>query len=525
MSRVDARPAGAQNQEQGLEQTVATRAFRGGLWQGATQIAPFAFTLVISIIAARILGPDQMGRQSYIAFIVVVGQAFLGGGLANALLRFTGDLVGRGREAAVRSLVRFTMPIAVALGVAGGIAVAAAALFGATPAWAWIWAAIATLAGVLAVVPGSILLGTQQWRPFAYSVLVTGAVSVVATLVVLEVGGGISGMLAVIAATAVARYVWTEILARRLLASYGATPEPLVEPRSAVLWFSLAMSVPVILNLVVNQRSEFFILEHYSTDTQIALYSIAFSATAALIAVPRAFGAVLIPSVAALIGSGEPDRIQSGFSRVLRLSLLFGIPIACAGLALGPDLLRLLYGHRYAGAGDALLIITLTVPLTPLAAAAGAVLIGYGRLRAPLVVSAIAAAVDIGLAIALVQRLDAVGAAIANTCASVVSTALLLGAAVRLVGGIHLGWSSVIRITAISAVAASAARLVLVVDEGLGMFVAATVVLITTLALGALAVPAVSEDDASFLIRVVGRRGRFARVLERLSDRSARAPA
>ena len=152
-------------------------------------------------------------------------------------------------------------------------------------------------------------------------------------------------------------------------------------------------------------------------------------------------------------------------------------------------------------------------------------LIGYGRLRAPLVVSAIAAAVDIGLAIALVQRLDAVGAAIANTCASVVSTALLLGAAVRLVGGIHLGWSSVIRITAISAVAASAARLVLVVDEGLGMFVAATVVLITTLALGALAVPAVSEDDASFLIRVVGRRGRFARVLERLSDRSARAPA
>jgi hypothetical protein len=105
MSRVDARPAGTQNQEQGLEQTVATRAFRGGLWQGATQIAPFAFTLVISIIAARILGPDQMGRQSYIAFIVVVGQAFLGGGLANALLRFTGDLVGRGREAAVRSLV------------------------------------------------------------------------------------------------------------------------------------------------------------------------------------------------------------------------------------------------------------------------------------------------------------------------------------------------------------------------------------------------------------------------------------
>ena len=43
---------------------------------------------------------------------------------------------------------------------------------------------------------------------------ITGAVSVVATLVVLELGGGISGMLAVVAATAVARWVWSEILAR-----------------------------------------------------------------------------------------------------------------------------------------------------------------------------------------------------------------------------------------------------------------------------------------------------------------------
>ncbi len=518
-------PSNARDGEEALEQTAGTRAFRGGLWQGAAQIGPFAFTLFTSIIAARILTPDEMGRQSYIAFIVIVVQTFLGGGLANALLRFTGDLVGRGREPSLRSLVRSTMPIAVLAGCVGGLALVAAALLGAEPGWAWIWGGIAALAGVLNVVPGNILLGTQQWRPFAYSVLITGAVSVVATLVVLELGGGISGMLAVVAATAVARWVWSEILARGVLAGFGKAPESMVEPRSAVLWFSLAMSVPVILNLVVSQRSEFFILEHYSTDRQIAFYSIAFSATAALIAVPRAFGAVLIPSVAALTGSGETDRIRNGFSRVLRLSLLFAIPITAAGLALGPDLLRLLYGHRYAGAGHVLLIVILTVPLTPLAGAAGAVLVGHGRVRAPVVISAIAAAVDIGLAIALVQPLDAIGAAIANTCASVVATALLLAASIRLVGGILLGWSSVLRVIAISAVAGAVARLVLLVDEGPGMFVLATLALVVTLAAGALVVRAVSEDDASFLIRVVGRRGRFTRVLERLSARPARAPA
>jgi O-antigen/teichoic acid export membrane protein len=466
-----------------------------------------------------------MGRQSYIAFIVVVAQTILGGGLATALLRFTGDLVGRGRERSLSSLTRCTMPIGIVLGGLGGLALVVAAALGASPAWAWIYAGIATTAGVLSVVPGNILLGTQHWRAFAYSVLITGALSVAATLVVLELGGGITGMLAVLAATAVARYLWVEILARRLLAEFGHVREPVAELRSQVLTFSLAMSVPVVLNLVVSQRSELFILEHSSTDSQIALYSIAFSATAALIAVPRAIGAVLTPSVAALVGSGESERIQSGFSRVLRLGLLFGLPITFAGLALGPDLLRLLYGPRYAGAGDVLLIAMATVPVTPVAGASGALLVGYGRVRAPVVVSAVAAVVDIGLAIVLIPHIDALGAAIANSCASLVATGLLLAAAVRLVGGIHLGWGSILRVTAVSAVAAALGRLVLLAGEGAGMFLLATLVLLAALAAGALIVRVVSQDDAFFLIRVVGRRGRLARVLDRLTERPVRAPA
>jgi O-antigen/teichoic acid export membrane protein len=507
-----------------LRQTTGTHAFRGGLWQAATQISPFAFTLVISIIAARILGPDDMGRQSYIAFIVVVAQAFLGGGLSTAILRFSGDLVGRGRVSSLRSLVRCTLPISVVASCIGGIALLVLAALGASPAWAWIYAAVATAAGVLSVVPGSLLLGAQKWRSVAHATLVTGAVSVVATLVVLELGGGISGMIAVIAAAAVARYLWIEVLARRLLATLDQPREPFAEMRSQVLTFSLAMSVPVILSLVVNQRSEFFFLEHYSSDNQIAFYSIAFSATAALIAVPRAIGAVLTPSVAALVGSGESDRIRSGFSRVLRLSLLFGLPITAASLALGPELLRLLYGDRYAGAGDVLLIVLLTVPLAPLAGASSALLVGYGRVRSPIVVSAVAAAVDIALAIVFVQRFDAIGAAVANTCASFVATGLLLGATVRLVGHIDLCGHFMLRVAAISAVSGVLARLVLVMGGGAGVFLLATAVEIVALGVGATTLRPVSADDASFLVGVAGGRARVARILARLSDRKVRVP-
>lgn len=507
-----------------LEQTAGTRAFRGGLWQSAAQIAPYAYSLVISIVAARILRPDQMGRQSYIAFVVVIVQFSLSGGLSNALLRYTGDLVGRGRRGALVSLAAWATPVSVIVGVVGGLGLAVAAAFGAAPAWAWIFAAIAVVAGVVGIVPGAMLIGAQQWQRYANVVLVTGGCSVVATVAILGVGGGVSGMLAVIAATAVARWLWMEMLSRRVLGSFGERREPLGPLRREVLGFSLAMTLPVALGLVVNQRSEFFFLAHFSNDKEIALYSIAFQATAALIAIPRAIGAILTPTVAGMVGTGDFDRIQRGYSRVLRLSLLFGLPLTAAGLALGPDLLRLLYGSGYAGAGTVLLVVALTIPLTPLGGASGALLVGYGRTRAPITISAIAATVDLALAWILVQRLDAVGAAVANTGASFVATGLLLGSAVRLAGGVHIGWTSVLRIVTISSVAAAAARLVLVGGNAVGMFVLAAAVFVATLALGAVALRAVPADDATFLIHVAGRRGRFARVLERISHRSLRAP-
>ncbi len=467
-----------------------------------------------------------MGKQSYIAFRRGRRNSFCPAGLSNALLRFTGELIGRGRGPVLPSLVGWALPFSAVLGGAGAAGSARGGLARGEPSLGLGVRRDCDPAGVLSSVPGSILLGTQQWRQFADVVLVIGAASVAATVVVLELGGGISGMLAVIAAAAVARYAWMAVLTRRQLAgSLGPVRQPLGQMRSKILVFSLAMSVPVILGLVVNQRSEFFFLERFSSDRQIALYSIAFSATAALIAIPRAISAILTPSVATLIGSGEFDRIRIGFSRVLRLSLLFGLPLTGAGLALGPDLLHLVYGRRYEGAGNVLLIVMPTLPLTALAGASSALLVGYGRVRAPIVVSGIAAVADLALAAILVPRLDAIGAGIANTGAFLLNSILLVGVAVRVVGGVHLGWSSVLRIATISAAAAGAARLVLVGGDGPEMFVLATAVELATLGVGAMVVRAVPEDDATFLIRVAGRRGRFARVLERVSDRSLRAPA
>jgi hypothetical protein len=56
----------------------------------------------------------------------------------------------------------------------GGICasvLAVASALGASPAWAWIFAAVAVFVGVVNGVPGNILIGAKQWRAFAYVVL------------------------------------------------------------------------------------------------------------------------------------------------------------------------------------------------------------------------------------------------------------------------------------------------------------------------------------------------------------------
>src|SRR4026207_2569572 len=108
-------PPAPPDDDAALEQTAGTKALRGGLWQSTAQIAPYVYSLVISVVAARILGPDQMGRQSYIAFVVVIVQFALSGGLSNALLRYTGDLVGRGRRDMLASLANWATPVCVVI--------------------------------------------------------------------------------------------------------------------------------------------------------------------------------------------------------------------------------------------------------------------------------------------------------------------------------------------------------------------------------------------------------------------------
>ena len=420
--------------------TTAGSLLRGGAWNTTSRLVPQLYVLAISIAGARFLGAEQFGRQSFIAFVELSLILFLSGGLSITATRFVGDVLGRQQPAAVASLVRWIWRVEAIAALAGGSVLVIAAAAGAEPESAWVLAAVACTLGILHAAPSALLIGAQRWRAASIVGLVTGAASTVAIIIVLAAGGGITGMFAVEAAVAGVNVLWTALLARRALSEVApAARERLTDAAWRVLrpqlWrYAIPTTYGVFLTIVVWRRSEFFFLEYYSTDTQIALYSVVFAVVAALIQLPDAIAAITLPAVATLSGAGQAERIRTGFSRALRLVLLATLPVTAVAFALGPALLRVVYGPEFEATESVLLIMLLPFPLLPLLSLSRSVLAGLGRLRIPLVIETAAAVLNIGLAFALVPGHGAVGAAVANIAAQTMGAILVLAYSLVAVG-------------------------------------------------------------------------------------------
>jgi O-antigen/teichoic acid export membrane protein len=510
------RPAGT---SPAAEATTGRSVLAGGLWNLASYGIPQAYTLVVSIAAARFLGASGTGTQSFISFIALSTTTVLSTSMYIALMRFIGETAGADRMELIPGLLGWAWRIEAAAALVGGGLLVGAGLAGADPQAAWVLAGIASAAGVLHAVPTAVLIGLQRFRQAAMVGLSTGFVGTIAVVLVLWAGGGIVGMFAVEAVVGVANLIWTGTLARGTIG--GSTPRVVTEAhadlRRRVLRFAVLSSFGLLLEMVVQTRSEFVFLKHYSTAPQIAFYSIAFSSVLALQLVARSLGSATAPAFATLFGAGANERIRTGYGRSTRLLLLAALPLTAAGLVLGPEAIEVVFGQAFAGAGPPLRILLLVFPLVTLASLANSLLNGLGHVRRPLIAQAAAAVVDIMLALVLIPRLDAKGAAIANAGGQATYAALIVVLAARRIG--HVDWRpwSTLRVGVASVGGGLAGWGVLSVIDGAAGLAAASLAALAAFLLLATAVRIIHPDDGAWIEETFGGRlhggvGRLARL-------------
>jgi O-antigen/teichoic acid export membrane protein len=481
------------------EETTGASVLNSGLWNVASSILPQLYILVTSVVAARFLGPDDMGRQSFISYVALSATALFGGGLASMLMRFVGEALGSGHAAAVRGLVGWAWRLSLVGAVVGGSVMGLAALLGAEPAAAWALAGVGCGLGILQSIPNGALIGAQRWRQSSIVGLTTGTIAVPATIAVLAAGGGIVGFFAVETTVILANLLWVGYLGRRELAAISPSAERDGALQRRAARYAAWTMLSVLLSTIVFKRSEFFFLNHYSSNAEIAIYSIAFAAVFAVTVLPQSLANVLIPAFATLFGGDAEGRVQTGFDRAQRLLLMLGLPLAAATIALGPHAITLVYGEEYSAAGPVLQIMAVGIPLLALMNLSHSFLLGLGKVKPLLLIDLAAAVTNLGLAFLLVPPYQAIGAALANLAGQCTVAIIVLVYALRFMEGVHLD----LRVIGASALAAGggggAAALLAAELGGLLGLIAGLIAGVAVFVAVGTAIKLIRADDAHWL--------------------------
>jgi O-antigen/teichoic acid export membrane protein len=485
--------------------TVGTTVARGAMWNLASRGFPQLYVIGLSIAAARFLGPNDFGRQSFIAFVELSVVMLLTAGLPTSLIRFVGDALGRREPQTARGLFRWARLTMITPTLAAAVILGGVGLGGAEPRLAWLSAGVAAAAGIFSRVPISFLNGLQRWRETSVVVLIGGGAATALSVTVLALGGGITGMFAVEAAGVTTMCVALTVIARRREPALGPDVYLSAAVRRAALRYAGIASITVFLTFIIWRRSEFFVLAHYSTATQIGFYSIAFAASTAPTLVFQGLTSAFMPAVSTMLGAGEVERVHAGFARALRLLLLLTLPTTAAALALGPAAVRITYGRGFDGATTPLLIILCLMPLVALVNLSASLLGGLGRLGVGVAAGVVASIVDIGLAFLLIPGHGAIGAAIANGAAQVAVGFPVIVYARLIVGRLDWRPASTLRLvfcSGLAGLAAWACVRLLGDTYGLGAGFAAGFLVFVTVASVARILP---HDDARWLEEALGR--------------------
>jgi O-antigen/teichoic acid export membrane protein len=483
-------------------------AIRGTIWSVGGSILPQFYTTLTSIVTARILGADSIGQLTFIAFVTFTLGTALTLGLPNSLARHYASALGEGREGEIRALYRWSWRTAVVSGVIALAVLWGIGLSGSEPRAGWFFAGISGVGIVFHQMPSQVLTGMQRWRETVMPSIITGSVAVVAKIAILLAGSGIVGLLAIDAGVIAANVVITVLLARRALATLHGPALPAPALIRDTKRFAIASSINVLISWVVFRRSEVLFLNHYSTDQQIAIYSIAFSLIATLLWIPTSAAYVLRPAFATFHGAGEKDRISSSFGRSLRIVTPVTIVLTAYSFVIGPGAIRLLYGDAFVESGEILRILLLSFPLVPLMALSTAVLTGIGRQWFLTAATGFAAILNVLLDVVLISRFDAVGAAVANSVAQLAGAVPILIIAVVIVGGVDWGGWVFARVIAVSSVAGLAAAACVVELPLVAGLVVGTVAFALVLIVVARFVPLLERSDAMALVGHLGGRAR-----------------
>lgn len=430
---------------------------RNTLWFALENLISFGASLISSILIARVIGPTRMGYIVYVLWIVNICSSLGALGIPSTTRKFMAEFLGSGNLAAARHVYRMTM---LAQCVTATVATVGALL--------WVLRDVqpeyrlASILLVLSIWPSMVNsvsafanIATEDLSANLPGSVASTGVFFVITLLTIFFHWGVVGvavsMLAMRMTDFLVRFVPTWWRMHQWPKSGGSVPAGLVVRMRS---FALQSLTGMLLTLIVWDRSEVLLLKHFSTDIrQISFYSVAFSLAERLLVFPTVFASATGASMFAQFGR-DRTRLPALTAASARYLGLTSIPLHIIATSLAGAALLTMYGNRYAGA----VTVAMAAPLLCMAKAfltpVQTMFETLERQSFFITATLVASVIDVAVAVLLIPRHGALGAAIGSGVAQMLCVSALWFLAIRKYQ-VRLPWQFFGRIVAISVVASA----------------------------------------------------------------------
>ena len=412
----------------------------------------FLCTFATSIVLARALGPQAMGIYGYTLWVAGVMVGLCHFGLPTALSKFVAERWGSGdRASAVRATKKMlAIQLAAAIGITA-LGATTLVLSGASKDFPWIFAVLLVLPMAMQQALASALMGAHQYGRLMLAGTIASLAQLLFVILATWLDGSIRGFLfAIVVANVISAALYWWPVASTLSRGRRVKTKTDLSGRT-IFRFAGPVAYLVILDMVVWQRSETYFLKHYSLWQEIGFYSIAYLIVSKLNEGLVAVTSTLMPlqsSRFAASGKGAVANVQWKSLRTLQMLL---VPVCALTAMWAKPAIVLLYGADYSRIFPVLLLLLVSPVAVSMTDVSVATLYALERQRSLIVPLTSTAALNIALALAMVPRWGALGAAAANSAAQLIegSFLLLFSAAVL---SARVPWRSLVTIYAVGLV-------------------------------------------------------------------------
>lgn len=399
-------------------------AVKGVGWTMAHTVLSIPIAFLVNLLLARALAPEGYGRLAFLTTLVSIAGSVIALGLSSAMIQFGAKAHATGDRDEVRRILSASQGFRL-LVVAPALTLLVLWLIDVPPLFLVLALACGVwLPAALDGAPITLFIENKTAAGARIAMMSNLLVQAGVVIAVLWIGTADSVWATRVVLTAAG-------IAAALVAISPDYRRAVLRPRAPRhfppgFWrFALPTGLASLIGELAISRTEVVFLNWLSTPEAVGLFALAFGLSGHIFAPAQALTGPLLPAVSGL-REVDPGRVVDAFGRALRASSTVVAALTAAALPALSVLVPTLYGHEFAAAAPAVLVLGVNGAFMVLAGPVSTFVLARLSARSMLQANAAALCVNLVAVMTLIPALGLWGAVIANMLGGLTLLVLLV---------------------------------------------------------------------------------------------------